>query len=438
MVQSSPAHREWFTVDQSSALPDEAQRVTDLGLTLAPADYQDLLEELKQAQVLDRERIARIHELEQALDQSLVCLEDLRAQLNDQHILENQLATTEEFSHVQQQAIARLKLQLAEQQQVLDAQVLETQQRDQAIQELMATIESMTQAQQQELERLRSYIAQDQVEVHNHRHLLEQQIQELHTTVESRQHRISELESETLAARTLTTSLREQLATAQQQIKELSVRLRQHQADWAQLETQLAEAQQERTHAASKASGLSLPLQRHSSTESTGTIATIQQDLNRSHRRIELLESQLAQHAKLHAQWQQSHQQLEDERDGLQTRVTNLEQQNAEMQEQILHQAQQATEYETAVQYWKDRCASSQRHMGQLRELLEQAQQHPSSSSDPALVELFNTLLAAIPADTQEPPSTNLAVPPRFTPELPDFLVRRRDRAREKGSGIRN
>lgn len=428
MVQSDSAQEDWFVADPLHSQGEV--NAVDLELTLAPADYQGLLEEVAQAQELDRERVNRIHHLEQALDQALVCLDELRSQLNDQSFLENQLSTTEEYSHVQQQAIIRLKLQLSEQQQLIDVQVLETQQRDQAIQELMATIESMTQAQQQELERLRSYIAQDQVEGQNHRHLLSQQIHELQSALESRQQRISELESETLSAKTLTASLREQLATAQQQIKELSVRLRQHQADWAQLETQLAEVQQERTYAAKAPAAR--PAQ----------LTTISQELSRAHRRIETLENQLAQQVRLHSHWQQSHQQVGEERDQLQTRLNTLEQQTAEMQEQILHQAQQSAEYETAVQYWKDRYTTSSRQLSHVRELVEHAAQQasigyatPTDKENAALSELLNTLLAALPPEPElkELPPPGIALPRLHPPELPDFLVRRRGRIREQG-----
>jgi chromosome segregation ATPase len=425
VVQSGSTQEDQFAVN---SLPSEGDS-THLELTLSPADYQGLLDELAQAQKLDRERVSRIRNLEEALDQALQCLDDLRSQLQEQGFLEEQLATTEDYSHVQQQAIIRFKLQLAEQQQALDVKVLETQQRDQAIQELMATIESMTQAQQQELERLRSYIAQDQVEGQNHRQLLSQQIHELQTVLASRQQRISDLESETLSARTLTASLREQLATAQQQIKDLSVRLRQHQADWAQLETQLAKAQ-ERTHAATKPPSIALSSQ----------VATVSQELSLSHRRIETLENQLAQQVRLHSHWQQSHQQMEAERDRLQNRLTNLEHQAAEMQEQILQQAQQATEYETAVQYWKDRYTASARQLCQIREFVEHAAQqanlaveHHPHSDQAAFSDFINTLLATLPANT-ESSTSSIALPRLHPPELPDFLMRRRTRIKEQGS----
>ena len=217
-------------------------------LQLTSADYQALLSELAEAQALDQERLSRIHHLEQVLDQAMTSLEEQRLKLKDQEVLEGQLAATEEFASVQQQVIARFKLQLAEQQQALDAQILETQQRDQAIQELLATIETMTQAQQQEIEKLRLRLSQDQQEAQTSRSRVDKQLQDLQAALESRQQRVSSLESETLSARTLTASLQGQLETSQQQIKELSGSLRQYRSSLAQLEAQI-----EQTHMALEA-----------------------------------------------------------------------------------------------------------------------------------------------------------------------------------------
>ncbi len=256
----------------------------------------------------------RVQQLEQALDQALACLADLRLRLQDQQSLENQLAETESYASVQQQAIARLKLQIAEQQQALELQQRETQQRDQAIQELLCTIESMTQTQQQEGERLRSRLVQDQQQVQSHRSRLGKHLQGLQAVLESRQQRMAELEAEMLAARSLTTQLQQQLEAAQQQIQLLSGRFE------------------------------------------------------------PVPDSQMPE-----------------------PRLGQLEQQIAEMQEQILQQAQQKTEYETAVQYWKDRCYAQQ-------------VEPLSSPESPSPESLPDDLLA-----------------PRLpTVDLPDFLVRRR------------
>lgn len=370
----------------------------DSELTLAPADYHTLLEELAQAQKRDRDRCTRIHHLEQALDQALVCIEELRLQVQDQQLLETQLANTEDYASVQQQAIVRLKLQLSEQQVALDAQILETQQRDQAIQELLATIESMTQAQQREVERLRSRLAQDQLEVQTHRSRLGKHLQDLQFALESRQQRVAELEAETLAARTLSSRLQSQLEGSQQQIKELSTRLVQHRSQLVQLESQFEQSQ-------AGSQSFSLGAQ------------------------AEVASQRLVQQV----QWQQQQQELETDRGRLQNRVSDLEQQVAEMQEQILRQAQQEAEYETAVQYWKDRYSINDQQISHLKALAEQLL-HPGPESNPVLLELLQVLQVSPlqEAASGSKPIAPLPLPRLATVELPEFLVRRR--AAQKGS----
>ena len=401
-------------------------------LTLTLADYQAVLDELAQAQTLDQERINRIYHLEQALDQALACLAELQVQVQDQGILETQLAATEEFAQVQQQAIARLKLQLTEQQQALDTQTIETQQRDQAIQELLQSIEGITQSQQKEVERLRLRLAQDQLENQTQRQRLSRQVQDLQHALNSRQQRVAELESETLAARSLSAMLQGQLEVAQQQIHELSVHLCQQQNSYAQLETQLKRVQ----------ASLVEQQQRIAAWQQTIVPQTkvvqspIQSDLAAARRQVGDLEGQLTQQTIQQSRWQQRNEELETERDRLQGRVTELEQQMTEMQEQILHQAQQATEYETAVQYWKDRYHRNHNQQSHLRSLVQQLLNH--DAIDPALLvpeDLLMALQAAI-AQPNEPLTNAIPLPRLTTVELPDFLVRRRSSTVEDSTPI--
>ncbi len=400
-------------------------------LQITSADYQALLSELADAQALDQERLSRIHHLEQALDQAMTSLEEQRLTLKDQAVLERQLAATEEFASVQQQVIARFKLQLAEQQQALDAQILETQQRDQAIQELLATIETMTQAQQQEVERLRLRLSQDQQDAQSSRSRVDKQLQDLQAALESRQQRVSSLESETLSARTLTASLQGQLETSQQQIKELSSSLRQYRSSLAQLEAQI-----EQTHMALEARQ-TLASSLHSIPAAEPPIA-LQQELAGALRQIEALEEQLAQQTLYQTRSQQTQQELTADRDRLQAREAELEKQAAEMQEQILQQAQQTTEYETGVQYWRDRHATSQRQMAHTRDLVEQALAIAETDNvSPTLIELLaalQTIQPAMPPEHLEPLPIAMPLPRLGTVELPNFLVRRRAQAREGAS----
>ncbi|NJP08174.1 MAG: hypothetical protein HC866_00790 [Leptolyngbyaceae cyanobacterium RU_5_1] len=125
------------------------------------ADAGVLVAELEQARSLEHGQRERIHHLEQALDQSLASLEELRLQLVDQQFLETQLASTEEFANIQQRAITQLKQQLAQQQQALDAQQTQSQEQQQSFQELLAIVEDLAQGQQIKLGHLRIQIHSD-------------------------------------------------------------------------------------------------------------------------------------------------------------------------------------------------------------------------------------------------------------------------------------
>jgi chromosome segregation ATPase len=104
------------TVEPGTTPDAEATSVMRSILQAAPRDHATLWVELEQARSLNQQRVNRIYYLEQALDQALACLDDLRARVQDQEVLEAQLALTEDFANVQQQAIVRLKQQLHQQQ----------------------------------------------------------------------------------------------------------------------------------------------------------------------------------------------------------------------------------------------------------------------------------------------------------------------------------
>ncbi|NJN23821.1 MAG: hypothetical protein HC810_04730 [Acaryochloridaceae cyanobacterium RL_2_7] len=60
--------------------------------------------------------LKRIRQLEGALDQCQGYIQELKQALSDQEFLETQLASTEEYSHIQQKAIAALRDQLFQKQ----------------------------------------------------------------------------------------------------------------------------------------------------------------------------------------------------------------------------------------------------------------------------------------------------------------------------------
>jgi hypothetical protein len=131
------------------------------------------------------------------------------------------------------------------------------------------------------------------------------------------------------------------------------------------------------------------------------------------------LETQLSRQASAQAILQHVCQELEQTRDRQQNRIAELELLNADMQEQILQQAQQASEYEAAVQHWKDRFLNSQDYLSHLKHLVEQAVTNPSEE----LAALLNAI-QIVTTDNAEDNSSGL-IPRSPKMDLPDFLLRR-------------
>jgi chromosome segregation ATPase len=85
----------------------------------------------------------------------------------------------------------------------------------------------------------------------------------------------------------------------------------------------------------------------------------------------ELLEAELDKQLQTQALLQQACQELEQEREIQQQRLDDLEYQAADMKEQILSQAQQAREYQTAIQHLKDSYLYLQSQIVELHQGLE-------------------------------------------------------------------
>jgi chromosome segregation ATPase len=252
------------------AEPIEAdQSGVEGGKAFAPSSGSDPVsptEEFALLQERVEQQVNRIRELEQALDQSLASLDELRSQVVDQHFLERQLASTEEIANVQQQAIYQLKRQFAQQKAELEAKIDQAQQREREYQSLLDAAEAIAQGQQLELERLRSHLGNDATDVspnpvNSQLHVLQadiqlrrQQLQDLESEKQAAQARITELEAqvETLEgqiARYMTTQ-----ALLQQACQELEVDREQSQHRIAELERQAAEMQEQILSQAQQAS----------------------------------------------------------------------------------------------------------------------------------------------------------------------------------------
>jgi chromosome segregation ATPase len=135
--------------------------------------------------------------------------------------------------------------------------------------------------------------------------------------------------------------------------------------------------------------------------------------------------AQLAKRTATQALLHQACQELEGERERNLARIAELERQAAEMQEQILRQAQQASEYETAVQHWKNRCQSIQDQVTQLKANLPQLGEVP-----PVVMEALEAI-QALAAPPEQMIRRSTTAHPELKPDLPDFLTHRRYRNRQ-------
>ncbi len=398
-------------------------------LPVESPQYTRLLSELAQLRSQERERIARIHHLEQALDQALSCMDELRLQMQDQGLLETQLAATEKFASVQQQAIARLKVRLKQQQQTIDAHLAEAYERDRQTQEKLAAAEARFQAQQEELDRLRiqlSGLSQGRGrDGWNGRE-----------SPDATRQRMQELEEAAQYAQELSYRLQGQLEASQQQVQRLAVALSAAETRVAEMESTLAQIQAAQGPSQEQPGGLrsALPssaIRTRPVARRTNAIATLGQDLARAQIKADELEIELGRQMRLQTLWLQNNRELEAECDRYRARIADLEAQNSDIQEQIFHHARQVSEYEATIHHWKDQYIASQRQIASFKELLDSVQVHllASEQVDPELTAIFSELMTMmeVVATLDSSSLSSLSAPPvsRFNPlDLPDFLVR--------------
>ena len=292
----------------------------------------------------------RTAQLEQALEQCQRYIDDLKSQLTDQGFLAEQLATTEEFSHIQKQAILTLQGQLTDQKQlVCDVETLR--QKQAALAAELAEKIACLEAQTVEMERLEGQLVEEQATSHR----FKDQTERLSTQMQLSQDAAIQETQQRILAQTTAERLRNQLRDRDTTIQTLETKLQQSEGslcDRQDIIDALQQTNQSDSHKNQAIQGLST-------------------NLLKAQARVADLEVQLSSQSIVQAQYQHSTQEFEAKAQGLQSRAQELEQQVAEMQEQILQQAQQAREYETAVQHWKDRCLVAEQGMAQLKQVLE-------------------------------------------------------------------
>ncbi|QUY43667.1 hypothetical protein [Acaryochloris marina] len=335
-------------VEESIVMPQE---LSEMSLEISPAE----LEDNATTSSTDHEQDAtspqqRIQLLEQALEQCQLYIDELKSKLMDQAFLEEQLATTEEFSHIQQQAVITLQDQLTNREQI-----------------------------QQELENLR----QAKIDLTNRlsdkdtslrfqeaeRAKLQDQFAEERTALERLQDQAERLSLQIQSSQKTAVHETQQRIIAQTTAERLRTQLRECEADIQTLEVQLQQARE--SHTTQQDIIKSLQNAGKSDSHKNQAIQSLSSSLLKAQNTIADLETQLSNQSIVQAQFQHSTQEFAEQAQSFQKRSEELEQQVAEMQEQILHQAQQASEYETAVQHWKDRSFTAEQTVAQMKQLLE-------------------------------------------------------------------
>jgi chromosome segregation ATPase len=313
----------------------------------------------------------RITQLEQALYQCQLYIDELKQKLVDQAFLEEQLATTESFSHIQKQAIETLKSQVGEQK-TLHNELEDLKQQLHLITRQYRDAEVDIQLRAAECSSLKLQMIQVQTALDHAQdksHQLEARLETLQSSM------VQETQQRIIAQKTA-----ERLRTDR---NNRDAALRSLESKLKQAETMLS--QREDMIVALK--DLNRP-----DSQKDEFIQGLSSTLLKAQRQITDLENDLSNQSILQAQLQHSTHELEQDSRLTQARSEQLEQQVNDLQEQVLRQAQQSSEYETAIQHWKTRCLEAEDWTSQVAKLWEG--ESPQSLSDTASPDLAKTLSA--------------------------------------------
>lgn len=387
------------------------ERPFSLPETSLPADTADGKRSLKstsatnsgieEAEETGTSTTRRIQQLERALDQCQIYINELKGQLIDQAFLEAQLAATEEFSHIQKQAIMTLKGQQPEP--LNQAELDELRQETLALTAQLETVVGQSEHQTSEIESLQDQLRQERVALQ---------------TVQAEADRLStqrQLSQDAVVQET------QQRIIAQTTADRLRTSLRERETTIQSLETQLKQAHTTVAEQQEIIGALKTTSQRDS--HKNQAIQDLSSTLLKAQTKIAELEAKLSSAGIVQAQFQHSAQEYEAKAHDLQGRSEELEMQVAEMQEQILQQAQQASEYETAVQHWKDRCIESEQTMAQMKQVLEHLLCDRNSTealSEHQLEDAIAEIAAALP----EPKLTEAGSRKNPMLDLPSIMTR--------------
>jgi myosin heavy subunit len=315
----------------------------------------------------------RIKQLEQALYQCQLYIDELKQQLVDQAFLEEQLAATESFSHIQKQAIETLKSQAA-QQQPLQIELEGLKQQIQSMQTQSMEAEAIAKDKETEVSTLKLQILRTQ------------------SDLDRAQDKTAQFSAQLDALQSSMVQETQQRIISQKTAERLRTESRNRDAGMRALEEKLERAElmlQQREEMIMALKSTNKPY-----SEKDQCIQGLSATLLKAQRQITELENELSNQSILQAQLQHTTHELESDAKTTQSRSDQLEKQVNDLQEQVLRQAQQASEYETAIQHWKTRSVESEEWAAQVAQLWDglSLQQQYDVSTSPDLIEALTSL----------------------------------------------
>jgi hypothetical protein len=180
---------------------------------------------MHQSSSLDFKLVQRVCLLQQALDQALSSLEELRAQVKDKQWVETQLANTEKYANVQQQAIAQLKHQLS---QYVDV-------KRHLLSVMVFRLNGLIKQQQQEFDQLHLQFQHGHSELQAYLKYLEQRTTAGEGVPLDREAEHLALQAEVMIARAMATTLSQHLNIARQQVTDIRAELGNQHLNLAQM-----------------------------------------------------------------------------------------------------------------------------------------------------------------------------------------------------------
>lgn len=294
-------------------------------------------EPMQQSNSLDFKLVQRVCLLQQALDQALSSLAELKAQVQDKQYVETQLANTEKFANVQQQAIAHLKQELAQ---------FTTIQND-LLSVMGYRLNELIDQQQEALDQLNIQFHQSHAELQAYLQYLGKQRQEYqHLSDDTEACRLA-VQAEVMMARSMAVHLSQHLGLAKQYLGQLKSDLGNHhlnlghiiktiQAMIAELKSFEGSEVEAWTRSDSQPVTLELPSMTNLSelmlsTDDESDLTVIRAALRRQDRRSQELEAALLEHLAQKAQLQQRYQQVAAERDYYRKELYKLRSQQADL-----------------------------------------------------------------------------------------------------------